>query len=97
MSLRFPLVYVWVDKGGGENYIYAAMSVDMAVATVEEIDEVNEFNTDLETRSEEIMTNLVMGTYSLDDWDTYINDLKLLGLDRLIEIYQNPYDRAWAQ
>ena len=80
------------------NYKYAAMSVGMAVATAAEIDEVNEFNTDLETRSEEIMTNLIMGKdgYSMDNWDTYINDLKGLGLDRLIEIYQNRYDRAWA-
>lgn len=80
------------------NYKYAAMSVDMAVATAAEIDEVNEFNTDLETRSEEIMTNLIMGKdgYSMDNWDTYISDLKELGLDRLIEIYQNRYDRAWA-
>lgn len=79
-----------------DKYHYAAMVIDMAVATVEEIDEVNEFSTDLETRSEEILTNLIMGSYSMDDWDTYISDLKGLGLDKMIEIYQNRYDRAWA-
>ena len=42
------------------------------------------------------MTNLIMGSYSMDDWDTYISDLKGLGLDKMIEIYQNRYDRAWA-
>ena len=79
-----------------DNYYYASMSTDMAVATVEENDAVDEFYTDLETRSEEILMNLIMGIYSMDDWDTYIADLQKLGLDRLIEIYQNRYDRAWA-
>ncbi len=79
-----------------DNYYYASMSTDMAVATVEENDAVDEFYTDLETRSEEILMNLIMGTYSMDNWDSYIADLQKLGLDRLIEIYQNRYDRAWA-
>lgn len=79
-----------------EKYSYAAMSVDMAVATVAENDEVDSFYTDLDTRSKEILMNLIMGTYSLEDWDTYISDLQNLGLDKLIEIYQNRYDRAWG-
>ena len=40
--------------------------------------------------------NLIMCIYSLDDWDSYIEDLQELGLDRLIEIYQTRYDRAWG-
>ncbi len=79
-----------------EKYSYAAMSVDMAVSTVAENDEVDSFYTDLDTRSKEILMNLIMGTYSLEDWDTYISDLQNLGLDKLIEIYQNRYDRAWG-
>ena len=79
-----------------EKYSYAAMSVDMAVATVAENDEVDSFYTDLDTRSKEILMNLIMGTYSLEDWDTYISDLQNLGLDKLIEIYQNRYNRAWG-
>lgn len=79
-----------------EKYSYAAMSVDMAVSTVAENDEVDSFYTDLDTRSKEILMNLIMGTYSLEDWDTYISDLQNLGLDKLIEIYQNRYNRAWG-
>ena len=30
----------------------------------------------------------------MDDWDTYIAEMKELGLDELIEINQNRYDRA---
>ena len=79
-----------------EKYSKPAMSVDMAVSTVAENDEVDSFYTDLDTRSKEILMNLIMGTYSLEDWDTYISDLQNLGLDKLIEIYQNRYDRAWG-
>lgn len=79
-----------------EKYSYAAMSVDMAVSTIAENDEVDEFYTDLDTRSKEILMNLIMGTYSMEEWDAYISDLQDLGLDRLIEIYQNRYDRAWG-
>lgn len=79
-----------------DKYYYASMSTNLPVATVEENDAVDEFYTDLETRSEEILMNLIMGIYSLDDWDSYIEDLQELGLDRLIEIYQTRYDRAWG-
>ena len=30
----------------------------------------------------------------MDDWDSYMDDLKRLGLDELIEIYQGRYDRT---
>lgn len=30
----------------------------------------------------------------MDDWDSYISDMKELGLDELISITQERYDRA---
>lgn len=65
-----------------------------AVPTVEEIDRANEISTDLNTYSSELLTKLIMGEKSLDDWDSYIADLKELGLDDLISINQARYDRA---
>jgi len=35
-----------------------------------------------------------MGQKSMDDWDSYIKDLKDLGLDEMISINQARYDRA---
>ena len=35
-----------------------------------------------------------MGEKSLDDWDSYIQDLKDLGLDDLIAVQQARVDRA---
>lgn len=65
-----------------------------AVPTAEEIDRTNEISTDLRTYSAELLTKLIMGEKSLEDWDSYITDLKELGLDDLIAINQARYDRA---
>lgn len=65
-----------------------------AVPTAEEIDRTNEISTDLRTYSSELLTKLIMGEKSLEDWDSYIADLKELGLDDLIAINQARYDRA---
>ena len=65
-----------------------------AVPTAEEIDRTNEISTDLRTYSAELLTKLIMGEKSLEDWDSYIADLKELGLDDPIAINQARYDRA---
>lgn len=67
----------------------------LAISTAEEIDRTNEISTDLYTYSSELLTKLIMGEKSLDDWDSYIADLKELGLDDLIEINQARADRAF--
>lgn len=66
----------------------------LAIPTVEEINKTNEISTDLTTYSEELLTKLIMGEKSLDDWDGYIQDLKELGLDDLIAVQQARVDRA---
>jgi hypothetical protein len=35
-----------------------------------------------------------MGDKSLDNWDSYISELKRLGLDEYLAIYQAKHDRA---
>lgn len=66
----------------------------LAIPTAEEIDRTNEISTDLYTYSAELLTKLIMGEKSLDDWDSYIKDLQELGLDELISIHQARCDRA---
>ena len=67
----------------------------LAVPTIEEADRSAEIESDLNTYSEELLTKLITGKSSLDDWDMYISDLQELGLDELIEINQARYDRAF--
>jgi hypothetical protein len=53
-----------------------------------------EITPDLETYSSELLTALIMGEKSLDNWDSYLADLKRLGLDELTAIYQARFDRG---
>ena len=49
---------------------------------------------DFDTYYQELLTKLILGQASMDDWDSYISDMKELGLDELISITQERYDRA---
>ena len=61
---------------------------------MEELDTISSITSDLTTYSEELLTKLILGQQSMDDWDTYMAALERLGLDQLIEINQARYDRA---
>ena len=69
-------------------------SASLAVATEEETQRSADLRADLDTYYKELLTKLIMGQASMDDWDTYIAEMQELGLDELIEITQNRYDRA---
>jgi hypothetical protein len=59
-----------------------------------EIDRISSITPDLNTYSTELMASLIIGDKSLDNWNSYMADLKRLGLDELISIYQAQIDRA---
>ncbi len=79
-----------------DNYymIYNSPETVMAKATDEETAAYTAVITDLETYCDELILNLIIGEASLDNWDSYIEDLKELGLDEVIDIYQARYDRV---
>lgn len=64
-----------------------------ALPTSEESTRLGEIRTDLETYSRELVSNLILGRSSLDEWDSYMEELKRLGLDEYIEINQRLCDR----
>jgi hypothetical protein len=66
----------------------------LAFPTVEESNRMAEILPDLNTYTSELITGLIIGEKSLAGWDGYIADLKRLGLDELIRIYQARLDRA---
>lgn len=79
-----------------DNYSYAVMNTEgnIAVATAEQLEKISEIQTDLNTYYKELLSDLIMGRKSMDDWDRYISELQELGLDELISITQARYDRA---
>ena len=91
----------WVEKG---EYEFATAGYKpltpndntgyYALATAEENEIIAEYSTDLETTSREIAAKLALGEYSVDDMDTYIEELKEVGLDEILAVRQAQYARA---
>ena len=48
---------------------------------------ISEITPDLFTYMNELNENLITGAWSLDDWDDYMAELKRLGLDEVLAIY----------
>ena len=78
------------------SYKFAMMDTkaNLAAATDEENERISDLTADFETYYKELLTKLVLGQKSMDDWDTYMKEMQELGLDELISITQARYDRA---
>lgn len=42
---------------------------------------------------EEMRDKFITGNESFDNWDQYLSELEKMGLDEVIEVYQNAYER----
>lgn len=61
--------------------------------TQEETDELTKYTTEIESYVEEMMIKFMIGTESLDNYDTYLKHLDELGMQKTLEIYNNVYER----
>ena len=67
-----------------------------ATLTPEEKDEVSSLTTDVQTYQTEHWSMMVESSESMEEWDTYVANMKKMGFDRMQEIYQEAYDRFIA-
>jgi len=68
--------------------------VGKIIYTKEEEDNISEISSNLKTYVKECQTRFIMGEMSIeDDWDEYINTLKNIGLDLVIETTQIAWNR----
>jgi ABC-type glycerol-3-phosphate transport system substrate-binding protein len=74
-------------------FVFGSEAV-LAFPLKKEVERIAEITPDLETYSSELITSLILGEKSLANWDSYIADLKRLGLDELLGIFQARMDRA---
>jgi putative aldouronate transport system substrate-binding protein len=65
----------------------------MAYPTVNEVDRMAAIKPDLETYANELLTALILGEKSLNNWSSYMADLRRLGLDEYLAICQARVDR----
>lgn len=64
-----------------------------AMSTSEELSVAEELETTLQTYSSEAITNLILGDYSLDDLDKYIDEMKNLGMDDYVNVFKAKRER----
>lgn len=66
--------------------------------TTDESLEIAEFENDMLTTAQESAMKFLDGSVELNDenWDAYVQTVRDMGMDRLLEIYQNVYDEYMA-
>lgn len=61
--------------------------------TIEESKEFAKLSADINTLVSEMLIKFIMGASPLDNFDDYVNNLKNMGVDRLVELKQKQLDR----
>ena len=61
--------------------------------TAEESNEISAIAGEIEAQVDAMMMKMVTGVEPVDNYDSFINTLKGLNVDRYVEIYQAAYDR----
>lgn len=68
-----------------------------ATLTTEEAEELASYQTDITTYVEEMVMKFITGAESFDNYESYRETLKSLGVEKLIANYQAAYDRYCAR
>lgn len=61
--------------------------------TSEESQELSVIMSEIKTYRDEMQTKFILGTENIDDYDTYVQNIKDMGIDRAIEIYTAAFER----
>ena len=80
---------IWMATRSPEEYTW---SLDSA-----EADEYNALISGINTKIQEELTAMVMGQESMDQWDTLIDTLYSMDLQRCIDLQQQAFDRKFAE
>lgn len=81
------------DDWVGTNTDYSGVIPDKASLSQTENEELGQYETDIETYMDEWVVKFILGETSLDEFDTYVEGMKSLNVERCIELYQQAYDR----
>lgn len=80
-----------------DNTTNAAVPTRFMTQTTEEAREISQLLTQIETYGDETVFAFITGQKPLDEFDSFVEELKALGTDRLCELYQAAYDRYQAR
>lgn len=73
---------------------YQEVKVPPPAFTKEEQDELTQINADMNTYRDETWVGMIKGDISLDTWDDFVNQMKSLGVDRVVEIWNTAAARG---
>lgn len=76
-----------------------AVAFDMPALTpaAEEVSEISQLLSTINTYQEEMFSKFIMGTVSIDEFDEYVKTLKSMKIDRILEIYNNAMERYMSR
>ena len=61
--------------------------------TEKENDVISQKLNDIETYVDESLVNFIIGNKPMTEWDSYVQEVNHMGMDEVIGIYQDAYDR----
>ena len=82
----------YVKGSTGYKYYFPGSNF-LAAATAEEARREIEIMNDLKTYMDETAINLAIGKYDINDIDKYVDEMKKMGLEEMIQIRQAQHDR----
>lgn len=74
---------------------YMSKLVPTPVFTEQEAGDLKTMVTDINTYRQETWTNMISGKASMNQWDTFVAQMKKLGIDKVVEIYNTAYQRTY--
>lgn len=89
----------WANEMASSNLEYVDYSklVGKIIYTEEEMDEITEIQSTIETYYKECFSRFAVGDLSLEtDWQDYLDQLNAMGLERYLALTQGAYDRMHA-
>ena len=90
-------VSLWTIEGSTDNRNYPSALMNSGMTT-DETEEINSVESDVLTYAQTEAMKFLDGSNELNDenWDTYVNTILDMGMQTIIDIYQNAYDEYLA-
>ena len=67
---------------------------EVGIATEDEMDTISRKLIDINTYQEEMYTKFILGEEPLDNWGKFVDQIKGMGIDEVLTVYQAQYDRT---
>lgn len=83
----------WSEDAWFKNTSYSGLVSPYMTQTTDEAREISQLLTQIETYGDEMMFKFITGERSIDEFDTFVEEIKGMGTDRLCELYQAAHDR----